>query len=409
MYMNKFTKVAICPKNDKYNVCISRINARPAKPNDVRSPFTKDYTRILHSRAYSRLKHKTQVFFATQNDHICTRIEHVNHVSSIGVTIAKHIGLNDELVLAIATGHDLGHAPFGHSGERYINVLTDKYLKQKFWHEKNSLRFVDQYETLQDSNGYDQNLNLTYAVRDGIISHCGEVEDAYLVPRDTAIDLNDILMANQYAPYTWEGCIVKLADNIAYIGRDIEDALRLKILDEEHINELDKIIHNYHNVDIKKTNNTSLIDTFVSDLCENSSPENGMRFSKNHLEFMKEIKEFNYNHIYYNERLTVFQNYAELILNSLFNVLLKFYDGINTIDYIIENYLEIYPELSKTFIRKLERYSDLGGKQEREETLRNVVLYSLEDKQDYIMAIIDYLSSMTDQFAIKMFDELTTL
>ena len=409
MYMNKFAKVAINEKNKKYAQSISRINKIVNYANDIRSPFTRDYTRILHSRAYSRLKHKTQVFFATQNDHICTRIEHVNHVSSIGVTIAKYFGLNEELVLAIATGHDLGHAPFGHSGERVLSKFTSEHLNETFWHEKNSLRFVDKYETLQNSEGYEHNLNLTYAVRDGIISHCGEVEDNYLAPREEAIDLNSIIRANQYSPYTWEGCVVKLADNIAYIGRDIEDALRLKILDDTHLDELDNIIHNFYNVDIKKTNNTALINTFVSDLCEHSSPENGMKFSSHHLAFMKEIKKFNYKNIYYNERLTIFQNYTKLILTSIFDVLMKFYDGINTIEYINNNFLEIYPELSKTFIEKLKRYSDLGKKEKRRENLKNMVLYDLDNKQHFIKAIIDYISSMTDNFAIKIFDELTTL
>jgi len=352
--MNKFSKVAINIGSDKYTQSISRISLLAKRENDVRSPFTRDYTRILHSRAYSRLKHKTQVFFATQNDHICTRIEHV---------------------------------------ERFLSELTYKYLNEKFWHEKNSLRFVDKYETLQDSNGFEQNLNLTYAVRDGIISHCGEVEDAYLVPRKEAIDLDDIIRANQYSPYTWEGCVVKLADNIAYIGRDIEDALRLKILEEQHLDELNKIINNYANIDIKKTNNTTLIHTFVSDLCENSNLENGMRFSTHHLEFMKEIKQFN----------------AKLILNSIFNVMMKFYDGINTVENINKEYMEIYPELCKTFIEKLKRYSDMGHKEIRRETLQNTLLYKLDNEQDFIKAIIDYISSMTDKFAIKIFDELTTL
>ncbi len=407
--MSKFSKVSIIEGSPKYQQSITRKKELHNRGNDVRSPFSRDYTRILHSRAYSRLKHKTQVFFATQNDHICTRIEHVNHVSSIGVTIAKHLGLNEELVLAIATGHDLGHAPFGHAGEKFLSEITSKHLDYKFWHEKNSLRFVDKHEILQDSNGCEQNLNLTYAVRDGIISHCGEVEDIALFPREEAIDLEDIVRANQYPPYTWEGCIVKLSDNIAYIGRDIEDALRLKILDEEHINQLDKIIHNFSDVDIKKTNNTALIHTFVGNLCENSTPEQGMGFSPSHLDFMREIKRFNYKYIYYNERLTIFQNYAKLILNSIFNTLYKFYDGVDTIKYIEQEYLEIYPSLSKTFIEKLRKYSDLGGKEPRRESLNNIVLYKLSDKKDYIKAIIDYIASMSDHYAIKIFDELTSL
>ncbi|HPQ47453.1 MAG TPA: HD domain-containing protein [Clostridia bacterium] len=404
---DSFKKHAMVPGNPKYESATARHGSLSVKKDDVRTPFERDYTRILHSRAYSRLKHKTQVFFATTNDHICTRIEHVNHVSSISVAICKHLGLNEELALAIATGHDLGHAPFGHSGEKFISLITNEYLGQNFIHEKNSLRFIDNYETLQNSRGFEQNLNLTYGVRDGIICHCGEVEDDILFPRDTNIKLEEIEQPNQYSPYTWEGCVVKIADNIAYVGRDIEDALRLHILDGAHEKILEEMLKDYADIDVRKTNNTSMIYHLVTDLCNQSSPEGGMHYSADHLKFLREIKDFNYKYIYENERLVIFHDYAKLILESIFKVLYKMYRGNDTIDYIRNHYLSIYPELCGTFITKLEKFSDLGGN-ERNPMYQNRVIYSLAREEDFIMAIIDYLSSMTDYFAIKLFDELTT-
>ena len=136
MESKKFENVAICETNDKYEKCIIRNDDIYKRSNDIRSEFNRDYNRILHSNAYRRLKHKTQVFFATKNDHICTRIEHVNHVSSVSYSIAKYLGLNTELTMAISIGHDIGHPPFGHDGERVLSNFTKNKLGYKFWHEK---------------------------------------------------------------------------------------------------------------------------------------------------------------------------------------------------------------------------------------------------------------------------------
>ena len=148
MSKEKFKSVAAMPKNDNWEKLTERTSELYSRNDDVRSPFARDYTRILHSLAYRRLKHTTQVFFNIDNDHICTRMEHVAHVESVSHTIAKCLGLNDELTKAIAMGHDLGHAPFGHQGETVISELSEKYLEEKFWHEKNGLRFVDKIELL---------------------------------------------------------------------------------------------------------------------------------------------------------------------------------------------------------------------------------------------------------------------
>lgn len=211
----------------------------------ARSEYERDYTRILHSLAYRRLKHKTQVFFNIDNDHICTRMEHVQHVESVSCTIAKYLGLNVDLTRAIAIGHDLGHAPFGHEGEVELTNIRKEFNLDKFWHERNSLRMIDNIELLEDNQKNYKNLNLTYAVRDGIISHCGEVDENGIFPRKDAIDLNIFSRSGEYQAYTWEGCVVKIADKIAYLGRDIEDAWRMNFIDKKKISELVKIPKKY--------------------------------------------------------------------------------------------------------------------------------------------------------------------
>ena len=200
---NLFKNHSANKNNPKWENIISRKSPLYFREKDVRSPFERDYTRIIHSNAYRRLKHKTQVFFSPNNDHICTRSEHVTHVDSISYTIANYLGLNTELTKAIATAHDIGHSPFGHAGERILSDISQKELRVPFWHEKNGVTFVDKIELLEDENKFKQNLNLTYGVRDGIISHCGEIDENILKPRDEFIDLNDYSLPNQYSPYTW--------------------------------------------------------------------------------------------------------------------------------------------------------------------------------------------------------------
>ena len=189
------------PNHPDWNIATGRNQELYHRDDDIRTSFGRDYTRILHSSAYRRLKHKTQVFFATQNDHICTRIEHVNHVASVSHTISNYLGLNAELVGAIATGHDLGHAPFGHQGEVVLRKIA-KNINSDFWHERHSLRIVDEIDTILGPDGKEHNLGLTYAVRDGIISHCGEVDQEALRPRTEYIQLEQISSANQYQPFT---------------------------------------------------------------------------------------------------------------------------------------------------------------------------------------------------------------
>lgn len=384
--------------NPKWNNMISRVSPLYNRNNDIRSEFERDYTRIIHSNAYRRLKHKTQVFFSPSNDHVCTRIEHVNYVESISYTIANYLGLNKELTKAISASHDLGHTPFGHRGERILSKISERDLGIGFWHEKNGLNMVDNIELLEDYNKDKQNLNLTYAVRDGIISHCGEIDENSIKPRDEFINLNLYTHPNQYLPYTWEGCVVKVSDKISYVGRDIEDAITLGILDE-HLDELYELLN--YSTD-KKINNTVIINDLVYDLCESSTPEKGICFSNQTLQLLDKIKSFNYNHIYLNEKVNASDSYFQIIINGIYDLLKSLYNGENTLSEI-QKIQRHYPNLYNTFYNWLLLYSSID---KRGNNLKNKVIYDISNERDYYMAVITYISGMTDNFAIDIYNEI---
>ena len=395
--LNLFEKVAMTEQNPKWENAIKREKKLYSRNNEFRTDFERDYTRVIHCNAYRRLKHKTQVFFSPTSDHICTRIEHVVHVESISYTIAKYLGLNTELTKAIATAHDIGHSPFGHEGERILSEISKRDIDETFWHEKNGVEIVDKIELLEDNFKNKQNLNLTYAVRDGIISHCGEIDQNNLKPREENIDLNEYKYPNQFNPYTWEGCIVKIADKISYIGRDIEDAISLGILDE-HLNELHRML----GLDINEPiNNTVLINNFIYDLCENSSIKKGLCFSEKTFELINELKKFNYKHIYRAEIINPSIEYFKIIINEIYNILKNLYDGNRT--YInIQNLKKFYPNLMSSFEEWLQNYWNL----ERKEIFKNDVIINMSNEKEYYKAIIYYISGMTDNFAIDIYNEI---
>ena len=398
--MKKFEKYSANPENPNWGNYIKREKPLYPRNNDIRNDFERDYTRIIHSNAYRRLKHKTQVFFSPENDHICTRIEHVTHVESISYTIAKHLGLNTELTKAIATAHDIGHSPFGHEGERILSEISKRDLGYPFWHEKNGLEFVDNIEILEDNNKYMQNLDLTYAVRDGIISHCGEIDENCVRPREEYIDLKNYSYPNQYAPYTWEGCVVKISDKISYICRDIEDAITLGILDE-HVDELFSLLNITSNNE--QINNTIIINNLIHDLCKNSSPEKGLCFSKDALDLLDKIKKFNYKNIYSCNRIQPSNRYFNLIINEIYNLLKSTYEDSNTLNNL-KNLSFTYPKLGNGFINFIYNYYDFGNRESLK--LKNKVLFSIDNEKDFYRAIIYYISGMTDNFAIEIYNEI---
>jgi len=398
-----FSKEAMEKHNSKWRQAVERIGPLYQRRNEIRSDFNRDFTRVLHCNGYRRLKHKTQVFFATNNDHICTRMEHVQHVSSVSYTLCKAFNLNTELAMAIALGHDIGHAPFGHFGEKVIKAFSSKYIGADFWHEKNSLRFVDKLETLKNEKGIETNLNLTYAVRDGILLHCGEVDEANLIPRDDAIDLNDVEKPGKYFPFTWEGCVVKVADKISYLGRDIEDAITLKLLSMKDLKALYKILQKIDPRVKFSVTNTTIMYYLINDIATNSSLEKGISFSQKGFEFMCLLKKFNYKTIYEHERIQMYKRHAENIIDTLFTFLSSLYQGENTLKKIDNNLLRFqYPLTISNFLNHLTQWSY--------ETNKNKLqpLYNLSNQNSYHEAIVDFVSGMTDSFAIRCFNEITS-
>ena len=392
---NEFEKYATNENNLKWQNSIKREKEIYKRKNDIRSEFERDYNRILHCNAYRRMKHKTQVFFSPENDHICTRIEHVMHVESVSYTIAKYLGLNTELTKAIATGHDIGHSPFGHEGERILSQISERDIGEKFWHERNGMEFVDKIELLEDINKNKQNLNLTYAVRDGIISHCGEIDENCLKPREENINLNNYKVPNQYSPYTWEGCVVKISDKISYLGRDIEDAISLGILDEK-LKDLYKILQSKEVI-----NNTVIINHLIWDLCENSTPEKGLCFSDETFNLLKEIKDFNYKHIYTARKIKPAIRYFSIVLNEIYFTLKSTYDGKNTA-YKMRKLKKMYPEVVGNFQEWLENYWN----QQRKNDNQNDIIVNMDDEKSFSKAIIYYISGMTDNFAIDTYNKI---
>ncbi len=387
--------------NPNWENISSRRKSLLEKPYDIRSVFDRDYTRIIHSNAYKRLKHKTQVFFSPESDHICTRSEHVSHVESISYTLASYFGLNTELTKAISVAHDIGHSPFGHAGEKILSKISQNDLGCTFWHEKNGLDFVESIELLENKDNFKDNLNLTYAVRDGIISHCGEIDENALRPRSEFIDLSTYLRPNQYAPYTWEGCVVKISDKISYIGRDIEDAISIGIIDE-HLDELYELLH--YDLPDKKINNTFIINYLVCDLAQNSSPEKGLAFSEEAFELLTKIKEFNYKNIYFSDRLKPSIRYFELVITEIYNLLKSCYDGKNTTIKLKNVLSKISFKLYDSFLGFVSSYYDLGNRENLK--LTNDVIFDFNNEKDFYKCIIYYISGMTDKFAIEIYNDI---
>ena len=419
---DSFKSVRCDENSPKWANAIKRENDFYSR-NDIRSEFERDYTRILHCQAFRRLKHKTQVFYATRNDHVCTRMEHVMHVASVSKTIAKYLGLNEQLAEAIALGHDIGHAPFGHHGEDCLNSLMEqkegKDAPKKFWHERNSLFFADYIETLPNPDAVEQPLNLTYAVRDGLICHCGEIDQQGIKPREDAIDLYSIKRPGIIQPYTWEGCVVKVADKIAYLGRDIEDARLYHILDMgayRHIREIvastlnSKGNHAFRSG--KAVNTTVLINDMIVDLCEQSSPEKGLCFSDEYFKFILELKKFNFAHIYNHWRLKEFTIYASNVIQTLYRTLIRTYDY--ALNGRVSQTLRYYPNLSKTFSEWLIKYSNYapiganGMRVDKKKLMRfnTPCIFNIEDRESFEKCVVEYISGMTDAYAIQVYQEI---
>jgi len=341
---------------------------QPRRP-DIRGDYFRDQTAIIHSSPFRRLKHKTQVFFSPKNDHICTRIEHVLHVSTIATTICKGLELDVELAQAIALGHDLGHAPFGHIGEHVLNQLMQPV--GGFIHEVHGLRVVD--KITRDGRG----LNLTYAVRDGIVSHCGEQFQKSIAPQNEEKNLACIT-ARQTAPLTYEACVVRVADKIAYLGRDIEDAITAGLIRPKDVPDAVR-------KSLGKTNG-EIIDTLVMDIIRTSLQTDAISFSEEKFDLICQLKDFNYQRIYNHEQILKSDASIHALIEVLYEHLIAQFNqyGNDILEY-------------KKSTNQVDR--DFGiffGKR--------TALYQEEPHQE--RCVSDFVAGMTDSYALESANEL---
>lgn len=272
---------------------------RKQTDDDMRSQFAVDRDRILYSGAYRRYHGKTQVFSFTNliDEEMTNRNLHIAYVSQISRTIGKYLGLNTELIEAIALGHDLGHAPFGHDGEKALSNSCVEHGIGHFHHNIESLHIVDHISRKG------MGLNLTFQVRDGIISHDGEVHNTVLKPETEKTEerINEYISIKksggnlQWMPATLEGCVVRITDTIAYIGQDIEDAIRYNILRRE---DLPKECTDYLG-----NKNSHIIETLIKSVIVNSYDQDWIAFDDETSHYLLELKKFNYKHIYTDENV----------------------------------------------------------------------------------------------------------
>ena len=225
----------------------------------------------------------------------------------------------------------------------------------------------------------------------------GEPDRDGLKPRDKAINLKDFKKSGEFNPYTWEGCVVKLADNISYLGRDIEDAIEMNLLTEKEFARFDKVIENI------RITNSNIINYFVVDLCENSSIEEGLKFSDEAQETIYRIRSFNSAKIYKHEKIKPTIRYFTVLINELFYALRNEYNGKNTIKNLhkLQRY---YPTLASEFASWLSNYARTEDRNEKE--YDNKIIYDLENLDDYNRAIVDYMAGMTDLYIVQIYNEL---
>lgn len=312
----------------------------------LRTPFALDRDRILYSGAYRRYHGKTQVFSFSNliDEEMTNRSLHTTYVSQISRTISKALGLNLELTEAIALGHDLGHSPFGHDGERALSKLCVKNGIGEFHHNIESLHIVD------NISRKGLGLNLTFQVRDGIISHDGEVHNTELQPKldkneedITQYINNKINQKNpQMMPATMEGCVVRITDTIAYIGQDIEDAIRLNILKRSDLP--------FDCVQYLGDTNSKIIDSLVKSVIINSYEKNYISFDQETSDYLLKLKRFNYEKIYTNDNVKKANKIINRSMEILFEKYLEDIESNNReskifrhfLDHKKDNYLQKY-------------------------------------------------------------------
>ena len=333
----------------------------------IRPPFFRDADRIIYSLAYTRYIDKTQVFSFNENDMISRRMTHVQMVSKIARTIGRALNLNEDLIEAASLGHDLGHAPFGHEGENCLTRLSQKYGEGYFNHNVQSVRLLMNIE--KSGNGK----NITVQVLDAIFCHNGEMlENTYYPVKKTKEQFleeyknsyKDQSILKKVRPMTLEGCVVRISDVVAYIGKDIEDALRLnKIVIEDVPKEV---------TDILGTKNSEIVNTIIMDIIKNSIGKNYIKMSDTIFNAIKSLIDFNYKKIY-----------------SMANTDEDRKNMYNSFEKLFGKYLKQ--------LRKREKDSDIYT------LFLNYMNEGYIKNTSDVRKIIDYISGMTDDFFLKQY------
>ena len=336
------------------------------KENEIRPVFFRDADRIIHSFTYTRYIDKTQVFPFTRNDHITHRVLHVQLVSKIARMIGKALNLNEDLIEAIALGHDVGHTPFGHKGEQFLDEICKREQIGCFKHNAQSVRFLKDIEEI----------NLSLQTLDGILAHNGEmIQDKYKpLPKtkeefllELKSSFEDESFDKKIVPMTLEGCVVRISDIIGYIGRDIEDAIMLGIIKRE---ELPDSISN-----VLGTTNREIINTIVMDIVNNSLNKPYIKLSYDVFKALFDLKKFNYEHIYKYGMTDKMREYYSIGMNKLFT---RYLDDIRNKNYE-----------SDIFTIFLNGQSDKYN-------------LNTSDKRK----VIDFIAGMTDDFFMNEVDNL---
>lgn len=327
----------------KYACCSKDVIRLKKETEDLRPAFFHDCDRIIYSLSYSRYIDKTQVFSYESNDHVSHRMIHVQFVSKIARTIGRMLKLNEDLIEAAALGHDLGHTPLGHLGESILNKISLEELGEYFMHNLQSVRVLMNID--KDGEGS----NISVQVLDAIMCHNGEeLERKYQPRKKTSEDFlkeyqasyKDKHLARHIEPMTLEGCVVRIADVIGYIGRDIEDAIQVGIITREDLpDEIVKVLGD---------NNSKIINTIVLDIIENSYGKNYIALSDEVYEALEKLKAFNYEKIYYRVNTNQDIKQYELQFRFLFERYL-YYLNNKTTDSII--YSKFLKNMSKNYLK----------------------------------------------------------
>lgn len=341
------------------------------RKEDIRPAFFHDADKIIHSRCYSRYIDKTQVFYLIENDHITHRVLHVQLVSKIARTIGRFLNLNEDLIEAISLGHDVGHTPFGHNGETIVSDFCQQHEVGIFEHNVQSFRLFHEIENKCDG------LDLCVQVLDGIICHNGEM----ISPKyeyDSSKTKQQLLaeyhasqstkgVSAKMKPMTLEGCVVRISDVIAYIGRDIEDAIKLHLIDRKDIpRPITSVIGD---------TNRDIINTLILDLVNNSFNKDNLCFSEDVFEALGRLKEWNYKNIYNNPKKMVQDDKIKRMFNCVLDANLKaLYNN------------DVHFDIVRWVNKEMN--------------------HSYRDNTPPARIVADYVSGMTDDFLMNSYKEL---